>query len=167
MIGCFSSSQPTGAIASKPETSKPVCAPVLPIELTALVVDDNPIVLKCTAEMLKELGYRTHTAGEGSKALGHLRQSPCDLLLTDYEMPEVNGWELGQKARTLSLDMRIIIMTGNCQADVAHLMSDRHIDAWLFKPFRLEHLAEMLVSLGLPVGFARRARAAEKAEIRA
>ena len=158
MIGCFSLSHSTGATGSKPAMSAPVCAPVLPNEFTALVVDDNPIVLKCTAEMLQELGYRIHTAGEGGEALARLRQWPCHLLLTDYEMPGINGWELAQAAKSHSMGLRTVIMTGNCQADVAHLMSDRHIDGWLFKPFRMEHLEEMLASIGLPLCSARRTR---------
>ncbi len=118
--------------------------------LTALVVDDCPSMLKLTAAMLKNLGYEVRTAGEGTEALFHFHSSPCGLVLTDYEMPAINGYQLGRKIKSKVPEIRVVIMTGLGRAAVAELMSDDSIDGWLFKPFYLEELKTLLEHVGLP-----------------
>jgi len=118
--------------------------------LTALVVDDSPGMLKLTAAMLKQLGYEVRTAGEGAEALFHFHTSPCELVLTDYEMPAINGYQLGRKVKSRFPGSRVVIMTGLGRAAVAGLMNDESIDGWLFKPFCLEELKTMLEQVGLP-----------------
>jgi CheY-like chemotaxis protein len=118
--------------------------------LTALVVDDDPGMLKLAARMLKELGYEVHMASEGAEALFHFHSSPCKLVLTDYEMPAINGYQLGRKIKSKVPQIRVVIMTGLDRAAVAGLMSDESIDGWLFKPFYLEELETLLEQVGLP-----------------
>jgi len=117
--------------------------------LTALVVDDSPSTLKLAAAMLKKLGYEVRTAGEGAEALFHFHNSPCELVLTDYEMPAINGYQLGRKIKSKAPEIRVVIMTGLGRAAVAGLISDETIDGWLFKPFYLEELKTLLERVGL------------------
>ncbi len=119
-------------------------------DLTALVVDDDPIMLKLAAVMLKNIGFNVDAAGEGTEALFHFNSSPCNLVLTDYEMPAINGYQLGRKIKTLHPGTRVVIMTGLCRAAVTKLMSDGDIDGWLFKPFSLKDLETVLEQVGLP-----------------
>jgi len=118
--------------------------------LTALVVDDSPSTLKLTAAMLIKLGYAVHTAGEGAEALFHFHSSPCELVLTDYEMPAINGYQLGRKVKGQFPESRVVIMTGLGRAVVSGMMCDKSIDGWLFKPFDLEELQTLLEQVGLP-----------------
>ncbi len=126
--------------------------------LTALAVDDNPVVLELAAGMLNELGYEVRTAGEGAEALFHFHRSPCDLVLTDYEMPAINGYQLGRKIKSQSPLTRVVIMTGLGRAAVTGLMNDEGIDGWLFKPFGLEELKALLERVGSPGGAAAETR---------
>jgi CheY-like chemotaxis protein len=119
--------------------------------LTALVVDDNSHALRFAAAMLEKLGYSTFLAGEGLEAFFHLKDLPFELVLTDFEMPAINGYQLGRKVKSLFAGIRVVIMTGLCQAEVAELMIDYSIDGWLFKPFGLEQLIAMLLHIGLPI----------------
>jgi CheY-like chemotaxis protein len=157
MSGCPSTCR-EGSFGAKAIISGINCTQKATNSLTALIVDDNPIVLECTAAMLKKIGYGIHMASEGAEALFHLKHSPCNLLLTDYEMPVINGYQLSQKTKSLFTGTRVVIMTGQCQAAVTEKMGDRFIDAWLFKPFRMEQLKDVLASIGLPVGSVHRAR---------
>jgi CheY-like chemotaxis protein len=122
--------------------------------LTALVVDDNPGALKLAAAMLKKLGFEVRTASEGAEAIFHFANSPCDLLLTDYEMPAINGYQLGRKIKSQDPGTRVVVMTGLSRAAVIGLMSDQGIDGWLFKPFYLEELKTLLERVGLSVSTA-------------
>jgi DNA-binding response OmpR family regulator len=116
---------------------------------TAMVVDDDPAMLRLTAAMLVGIGYEVRTAGEGTDALFDSRNSPCDLVLTDYEMPIINGYQLGRRIKSQRPATRVVIMTGLGRAAVAGLMADNSIDGWLFKPFHLEELKAMLSGIGL------------------
>ena len=117
--------------------------------ITALVVDDNPGMLQRAAAMLEELGYSVHTAAEGADALFHFHCSPCEFLLTNYEMPAINGFQLGRKVKSQFPETRVVIMTGLGRAAVTGLMSDEGIDGWLFKPFCLKELNILLSQVGL------------------
>lgn len=122
--------------------------------MTALVVDDDQIMLEQTAGMLRKIGYQVSVAGEGAQALFDFHRSPCDLVLTDFEMPAINGYQLGRRLKTQQPTTRVLIMTGLCHAAVAKLMTDNQIDGWLFKPFHLEELKNRLLLVGLPTGTA-------------
>jgi CheY-like chemotaxis protein len=117
---------------------------------TALVVDDSPDMLRLAAAMLKTLGYEVSLAAEGAQALYDFHSSPSDLVLTDYEMPAINGYQLGRRIKTANPETRVVIMTGLCRAAVVGLMGDGRIDGWLFKPFQMKELSVLLSRLGLP-----------------
>lgn len=150
MVGCLSScDRRVGRI--KTSLSEMGCVTGFASGLKALVVDDNPIVLQCTAKMLEKLGFEIQMAHQGAEALAYLKRSSCDFILTDYEMPVIDGYQLGRKAKSFSPGTRIVVMTGHCQAAVAQMMRDHHIDGWLFKPFRMQDLMEMLALIGFPI----------------
>ena len=115
----------------------------------AMVVDDSPIVLKFATTIVEKWGYRVCTASDGLQALALLKDARCKLVLTDYEMPTINGYQLAKKVKSQLLSIRVVIMTGLCQNQVIELMNDQDIDGWLFKPFGLEELKAILWQLGL------------------
>jgi CheY-like chemotaxis protein len=117
---------------------------------TALVVDDNPGMGQLAAGMLRKLGYEVRVAGEGAEALFHFQSAPCELVLTDYEMPAINGYQLGRRIKSQSPGTRVLIMTGLGRAAVSGIINDQGIDGWLFKPFYLEELRTLLSQVGLP-----------------
>ena len=118
-------------------------------QLLAMVVDDSPIVLKFATTIVEKLGYRVCTASDGLQALALLKDARCKLVLTDYEMPTINGYQLAKKVKSQLPSIRVVIMTGLCQNQVIELMNDQDIDGWLFKPFGLEELKAILWQLGL------------------
>ena len=121
--------------------------------LTALVVDDDPMVCKLVSTMLMRCGYTVHLFNTGADALFHFHHAPAEFLLTDYEMPEINGYHLGRTIKARAPRTRVVIMTGLCRAAVAGMMTDETIDGWLFKPFKMEDLEKSLTHIGLPGKF--------------
>ena len=75
-------------------------------------------------------------------------------MVSDYEMPAINGYQLGRRIKSQYPGTRVLIMTGLCRAAVTGLISDDSIDGWLFKPFYLEDLKTLLVRVGLPASAA-------------
>lgn len=118
--------------------------------MAALVVDDDPVMLELAAAMLEKIGYKVHAAGEGAQALLDFSKAPCDLVLTDFQMPAINGYQLGRKIKSQYPGTRVVIMTGLSRTAMSELMSDSCIDGWLFKPFDLAELLILLERVGLP-----------------
>lgn len=116
-----------------------------------MVVDDNPNMLQVTAAMLGMLGFNVQKAEQGVDALFHFQRAPCRLVLTDFEMPIINGYQLGRKIKSQAPGTRVVIMTGLGRPAVAGLIKDASIDGWLFKPFLLEELKALLERIGLPI----------------
>ena len=78
-----------------------------------LLVDDDPLVLSGTADMLLDLGHVVVEADSGARALAALRDGvEVDLLATDYAMPGMTGLQLMQAARLLRPGLPVLLATG-------------------------------------------------------
>jgi CheY-like chemotaxis protein len=100
-----------------------------------LVVDDDSLVSDLVARMLFAAGYRVDTAGNGSDALDLIGVLSPDLVLSDMQMPEMDGGELYRALRARGLDMPFIGMSGN-----RDLLLTAGFDACLTKPFKMADL---------------------------
>ncbi len=107
-----------------------------------LVVDDaSEVVVLCTG-MLRTLGYAVKGASRGDAALDILREEAFDLMIVDYKMPEMNGFEVFEGARGVRPDMACMLLTGHGSSDVIEDATDMGFDAILLKPFTREQLRE-------------------------
>ena len=67
---------------------------------TVLLVDDSPFFRDMLAPLIKAAGYQVVAVGSGSEALAALKSAqPIDLVVTDIEMPEMDGFALAQAMR--------------------------------------------------------------------
>lgn len=76
------------------------------------VVDDEPRVLAAVSETVSSLGCRVRPFSGAAECLRALKTDPCDLLITDINMPEFDGMKLMNQARELRPLLPIIIVTG-------------------------------------------------------
>lgn len=65
-----------------------------------LVVDDSPTIRKVVSRILTDKGYETTTAENGEQGLARLREAPVDLVLTDFVMPKMNGYQFCREVRS-------------------------------------------------------------------
>jgi CheY-like chemotaxis protein len=115
--------------------------------LAILVVDDEPAVRRALERVLTRLGHTVQTATSGEAACEALATSQVDLVLMDLRMPGMSGQTLFHSivARWPHLVTRVIVMTGDPEAQDHHDWL-RHNDLpVLTKPFELAQL-EQLVS---------------------
>lgn len=79
-----------------------------------LVVDDEPRTAELTAELLRRAGYSVDVAGSGSEALERVRSASPDLMLLDYEMPDMEAPEVLDLLRLGGerIPFPVIILTG-------------------------------------------------------
>jgi signal transduction histidine kinase len=97
----------------EPETQ--AASPQTPLsqKCRVLVVDDDPLVLMTTAEMISDLGHEVIEASSAKHALEVLQQGALvDLVITDHAMPEMTGAHLAHKIRELWPGVPVLLATG-------------------------------------------------------
>ena len=80
--------------------------------LTILVVDDDPLVLMGTVDMLEDLGHDVMQANSGREALDLLVGRSVDLVVSDQSMPQMTGAQLATKIRESQPNLPIVLATG-------------------------------------------------------
>ncbi len=82
-----------------------------------LVVDDNDVLIEVCCQMLEHLGYNVITATGGNEALEIFRvhSSVFDLVISDVEMPDMNGAELTRELLAIRPGLPIMLFSGYCE----------------------------------------------------
>lgn len=83
-----------------------------PMPNKALIIDDDKISLDLLAFQLKSEGFDTVTADNGSKGLDAAKASDFDVILTDLNLPDINGIEMVRQSKMISPETEIIVVTG-------------------------------------------------------
>jgi CheY-like chemotaxis protein len=112
-----------------------------------LVVDDEEGIREVLSTVLSGMGYEVVTANSGTQALNLFLRSSFALVLTDLEMPGMDGWNLASRIKDRSPDIPVVAMTGQPKEDVMERIKGDSFNAAIFKPFRLEQLLEMIEKL--------------------
>ena len=114
---------------------------------TVLVCDDERAVVEVTAEMLRSLGLQVTTAGSAREAIDILEKLRFDLVMLDFNMPELNGAEALSGMRKLHPELKVVIMSGQMVEDVVDIFEGQVLHGFLMKPFctsQLKGLVEQL-----------------------
>ena len=116
---------------------------------TILLVEDNQVYRETLKEALEYEGYDVMEAADGAAALSLLRQSKPDAILSNMEMPDINGIEF---LRSIKADphwktIPFALITGSNDDDIAQVARDLGANAVLHKPILLNELYELLNSL--------------------
>ncbi len=102
-----------------------------------LVVDDDDSVRDLVVRYLNGQGYRTAAASCGEEALPALDRRDLDLVITDFQMPGLNGLELARKALASDPDRPVILMTAFADLDNARKSVSLGLYDFIVKPFDL------------------------------
>ena len=105
-----------------------------------LVVDDEIEVGKVVTELLSSLGINADSENSGKNALQTIKNGKYTFLITDINMPELNGIELIKKVRKEKLDISIIAMTGY-DKDYAYMdVINAGANDFITKPFKIDEI---------------------------
>lgn len=106
-----------------------------------LIVDDDPTILELAAESISLAGHQTFTAEDGFSALNVLRAENIDLVVSDVNMPRLDGFELLRRVRNQGNEVPFILLTARDQK--SHVVEGFKIgaDDYISKPFGLEELS--------------------------
>ncbi len=117
-----------------------------------LVVDDAWAVRMTMKQLLEDAGYRIETAHNGNAALEVLRRAQVDLVITDLEMPELNGLELARRMRAYPawLTIPLIMITSRSAEKHRVAAMEAGVQLYLTKPYRDSDLLAQIRSMLAP-----------------
>ncbi len=121
--------------------------PLAPTRLRVLVVDDNHANQVLLRQQLKHLGHEVCVRGNGAEALQASQSQPFDLVITDCQMPLMDGFELTRRLRARGHTQPIWGFTAHATARERELCLAAGMDDCLYKPIGLARLRTALASL--------------------
>lgn len=105
-----------------------------------LFVDDDAAFREVVESHLAAEGFHVTCANTGTGALEQLKKSHFDVVLLDYHMPDMNGVEVLQRMKELSIRTRVVMLTGETALDKAIETLKLGVDDYLTKPYFAQHL---------------------------
>jgi DNA-binding response OmpR family regulator len=118
-------------------SSKDVC--------TILLVDDDEGVRAMLSDFLQMHGYRVQSKSNGEEALAYYEECRPDLVVTDIDMPVMNGLELIRSIRSLDTSLPVMAISG----DASHLIAAENLGAHesFVKPFNFPQFINSVKTL--------------------
>jgi two-component system chemotaxis response regulator CheY len=118
-------------------------------KINVLVVDDSQSMRYSVTTTLSSVGYSTDEACDGIEALNLAKDKVYDFVLTDINMPNMNGFQLIEALRDLQGYKFVPIVTLTTQTDKESRQKAKQAGAtgWIVKPFTPDRLTEVMAKL--------------------
>jgi two-component system chemotaxis response regulator CheY len=112
------------------------------MDTVIMVVDDSEMVRKLLTLILRMNGYRTVTAADGMEALERMAVEPVDLVITDINMPVMDGYELVTTIRRdgPNREIPVIMLTTEADEQDRRQGYEAGADVYLTKPAQTQEL---------------------------
>jgi CheY-like chemotaxis protein len=125
-----------------------------PHNQSVLVVDDDPEQLRFLKRIIERAGFKVIASQSATEALDVLGDKPVDIIVSDYKMPEMDGFEFLQALRSIDVDgsgadIPVIMLTA-CGDDLEFVALERGADMFCEK-FRAESLLVKQINFLLEV----------------
>jgi len=116
---------------------------------TFLLIDDEPMVTDICEMMLKKLGHKVlkaHSGSEGIK-LYESNRNQIDLIISDLNMPEMNGQEVVDKLRRMDHNIKVLLSSGGLSVAEENKVVSRGFNGFLKKPYNMNTLSEKIAEI--------------------
>lgn len=125
---------------------------------TVLIADDDRLLRESLSELLVGLGCTTHHVGTGGSAIDVLRSTPCDLLLSDIDMPDMSGFELLSwvhehptcphvPASAAGWQIPVVLMSARADRELGRVALHAGAMELLHKPVEIDRLSTLVHQL--------------------
>jgi CheY-like chemotaxis protein len=134
------------AVASRVDKARIWMSTSAAVAPAVVVVDDEVAIAELLRRLLRDLtrGYDILIATTGEGALPYFEQRTVPLVITDLNLPGMNGLELATAIRERSPDTRVILITAYATPTLTQRALKQHVDYFLPKPFTLNDLDQMV-----------------------
>ena len=122
--------------------------------MRALIVDDSRAIRRIIGEIMKELGFKISEAAHGIEALQRLEEIETpDIVLIDWNMPEMNGLELIRAIRgnPKFADLPLMMVTTETEMERMAMAFLAGVNEYVMKPFDKATILDKLQLLGIGV----------------
>jgi len=119
-------------------------------KLNVLLVEDNAFAQRLARQVLVQLGVQNiHIVPDGQAAIDALEESELryDLIISDWNMPNVTGLQLLQHVRKTWEGMPFLMLTGNQTVDFVQAARANKVDAYVIKPFSPLQLRQKICAI--------------------
>jgi two-component system chemotaxis response regulator CheY len=120
-----------------------------------LVIDDSRAIRRLIGNILRDMGWVVTEATDGLDALSQLEKLGCpDLILVDWNMPEMNGLEFIKAARAIPAFKEVPMMMVTTETEMERMAEAfiAGVNEYLMKPFDRCQLTDKLQLLGVETG---------------
>jgi len=119
----------------------------MPLRMRVLAVEDNPINRVILAEQLQTLGCEVDLAQDGAEALQRCREQAFDLVVTDINMPRMDGHALTRQLRDEGNTVPVIGASANATAEERERYLASGMQGYLSKPIDIARLRKAITAL--------------------
>jgi DNA-binding response OmpR family regulator len=116
--------------------------------LRILIVDDEEELVSALEERLYLRGFQAKGVTTGEKALAHLANEPCDVVLLDVKMPGLGGLDVLKTIKEGTSSPQVILLTGHSSVQDAEKGMGLGAFDYLMKPIQIDELIGVLRSAG-------------------
>ncbi len=111
-----------------------------------IIVDDFTSIRKILREALTKKGYEVIEASNGEEALKHFNGTQVDLLITDFDMPDMNGAQLISKIRNMTryIYTPVVVLTGIKKEKIEEQIQGLNVACLIQKPFDIKHFYSVI-----------------------
>jgi two-component system capsular synthesis sensor histidine kinase RcsC len=109
-----------------------------------LIVDDAKATRDALSNIFSVMGFKVDVASNGNEGLNLFSKNSFDLVITDLQMPGMDGWNVAFRIKDKSPNTPVVLITGSEKEAVMEKLKGGCVDSVLFKPFRLEDIQEMV-----------------------
>lgn len=113
---------------------------------TVYLVDDDETVLRLLQAMVASIGVDAHAFSSAKDFLGTYRPTPCECLVCDIRMPDLDGLELQKRLKARNATLPIIFLTGFAEVSVAVEAMKHGAFDFIEKPFSAQALLSKIQS---------------------
>lgn len=109
-------------------------------ETRVLIVDDDSNASQCLSDVLEGFDYSCEVASNGQEGLNLFRSEKFDVVISDINMPIINGVEMAQSIKKENPESGIILMTAVLHQELAEVARQSGIEYILGKPLDMNRL---------------------------
>jgi two-component system chemotaxis response regulator CheY len=121
--------------------------------LRALIIDDSRAMRTILSRIVSSLGFEISQAGDGKQGLAVLQNEPAlpNLIMVDWNMPEMNGYEFVRavRANAAYADIKVMMVTTESEISNMSMAMEAGANEYVMKPFTNDVVLDKLRLLGL------------------
>ena len=117
------------------------------VKASVLIVDDEKYIRDILSRIVAREGYKTETAEDGAEAFEKVREGDFDFVISDINMPNLDGIELLKKIKEHDQNILVLLITSKAGKYSADDILKAGADFFITKPFKNAEIAKTLDAL--------------------